>query len=71
MAGRRVLQNASPVVQDYIKKAPKFLGRKRRQSFGKIAKLAALADKGGRWFSVDNQGVVRTHFFITAGYYRS
>lgn len=71
MAGRRVLQDASPALQGYLRSNPKFLGKKRRQSFGQIAKLARLADKGGRWFSVDNQGVVRTHFFVTAGFYRS
>lgn len=70
MAGRR-LQDTSTKVQDYIKANPKFLGEKRRQTVGLIGKMSMQTTRGGRWFSVDNNGYVRYHYIHTAGFYYS
>jgi len=55
----------------YIKKNPKFLGKKRKQKFGYIALLSMQNTKGGKWFSVDRYGLVRIHYMATSGRYAS
>ena len=59
------------LVMDYILQNPKFLGKKRRQEFGKIAAKSWLTGSNQRWFSIDSDGRVRSHYIYTSGYYRS
>ena len=68
---RRMLDTPSDNVLAYIKKNPKFLGKRRQQKFGAIALLSNKDNKGGRWFSVDRTGIIRIHMMSTAGRYAS
>lgn len=62
-----MLDTASDNVLAYIKKNPKFLGKRRQQKFGYIALLSMQTLKGGKWFSVDRYGLVRVHYMATSG----
>jgi len=58
---------------EYFRQNPRFLGALRKSDFGKLT-FAGFEFSGtdkGKWFSVDQNGRVRSHGFVNAGSYKS
>ena len=60
-------------LKSFLSKNPTFLGTFRKQAFGSLAfhSIDYMGEEEGEWYSVDREGKIRTHSFVSAGVYKA